>query len=68
MPGPARQFCALLINSVSLLPDGVIITAHHVVEQDDIIHIGLAVGTAVSARLIRGGQVQEQRVVVGEQA
>lgn len=33
-------------------PDGVIVTAHHVVEQDDSIHIGLADGQTVAATLV----------------
>jgi S1-C subfamily serine protease len=33
-------------------PDGVIVTAHHVVEQDDPIHIGLADGQTVSATVV----------------
>src|SRR5215470_11030988 len=33
-------------------PDGVIVTAHHVVEQDDSIHIGLADGQTVSATVV----------------
>lgn len=33
-------------------PDGVIVTAHHVVEQDDPIHVGLADGQTVSATVV----------------
>jgi S1-C subfamily serine protease len=33
-------------------PDGVIVTAHHVVEQDEPIHIGLADGQTVSATVV----------------
>ncbi len=33
-------------------PDGVIVTAHHVVERDDDIHVGLPAGETVSATLV----------------
>ena len=44
-----RRFSA---TGIVWSPDGVIVTAHHVVEQDNPIHIGLADGQTVSATVV----------------
>ena len=53
-PGVVRveARCRLPASGIVWSPDGVIVTAHHVVEQDDNIRIGLADGEAVPATLV----------------
>lgn len=53
-PGVVRVEARRRLSATGIVwsPDGVIVTAHHVVEQDDPIHIGLADGQTVSATVV----------------
>src|SRR6266571_2624762 len=53
-PGVVRVEARRRLSATGIVwsPDGVIATAHHVVEQDDPIHIGLADGQTVSATVV----------------
>ena len=53
-PGVVRVEARRRLPATGIIwsPDGIIVTAHHVVEQDEPIHIGLADGQTVSATVV----------------